>query len=99
MIPSCRKARGLSPLSTRRAGDCMERRETVPALTTIRLFPAIAVLVFHDGVAANSRLMGPGYFNPVDFFFIISGFILAYVYSESDLGLRVSDRRFFIARA
>jgi peptidoglycan/LPS O-acetylase OafA/YrhL len=76
----------------------------IPPLTSLRFFAAIVVVAFHYSPDRLSLL--PGFFHSwletgyeaVTFFFILSGFILAYVYADADLARRGSLRAFFAAR-
>lgn len=64
-------------------------RRQIDSLTSLRFFAAFAVVLFHYrdsfgphfdfGLAAN--VVGRGYIW-VDFFFVLSGFVIAYVYDE-----------------
>ena len=77
------------------------RRAEIPALTSLRYFAALWVVLFHvreiglwhGGVAVYRALIGIGYVG-VSFFFVLSGFILVYVYG----GREVAKRRFWQAR-
>lgn len=76
---------------------------TLPALTSVRFFLALGVVLFHlqltwtwptqdyTGLIERARL-------GVDVFFILSGFVLAYVYARQVEEGRYSHRRFLIAR-
>ena len=89
-------------------------RRTTPhlkALTGARFFAALLVVAYHflrvpvatgPGLLhvmtqALSNLVASG-FTGVSFFFILSGFILAYTYIVPTRGLRVTPRRFWLAR-
>jgi len=77
--------------------------EHLPALTSVRFFLALGVVIFHYQVnmlpedasgfslIERSRLA-------VDFFFILSGFVLAHVYGKQVRSGSYSHRRFLIAR-
>lgn len=74
----------------------------LPALTSLRFFAAFYVLVFHydrfffpDGPHHTAILLGH---TGVTFFFVLSGFILAYTYHAVDLGDRTVRRRYLLAR-
>jgi peptidoglycan/LPS O-acetylase OafA/YrhL len=78
--------------------------ERIHALTSIRFFAALYVVICHtlrsyvpflwnDGVWG--RAIGLGYIS-VSFFFALSGYILAFVYLRR--GASVSPRKFFKAR-
>ena len=57
------------------------RREELVALTTMRGIAASLVVVYHMRPETSTSWVAEGYLW-VDFFFILSGFILAYVYGE-----------------
>ena len=68
----------------------LARRPHLPALTSLRFFAATAVVLFHAerGALANAPqfvidLVHNGY-QAVPFFFVLSGFILTYVYAGHD---------------
>jgi len=75
----------------------------LPALTTVRIFLALGVVLFHlqltwawptaayTGLLERARL-------GVDMFFILSGFVLAHVYTRQIETGSYSHRRFLIAR-
>lgn len=75
----------------------------LPALTSVRIFLALGVVLFHlqltwawptaayTGVIERARL-------GVDVFFILSGFVLAHVYSQDVETGRYSHWRFLVAR-
>ncbi|GLS42260.1 acyltransferase family protein [Methylobacterium brachythecii] len=74
----------------------------LPALTSLRFFAAFYVLVFHydrfffpDGPRNTAILLGH---TGVTFFFVLSGFILAYTYHAVDFGDRIVRRRYLLAR-
>lgn len=83
------------------------------ALTGLRFLAALLVVIYHFlrlpaasgtgplpvATRALQNLIASG-FTGVSFFFILSGFILAYNYIDTDrqTGLRVSSRRFWLAR-
>ena len=81
-------------------------RSPVQALTSLRFFAALAVLWFHSGSAVlleSGRVPAPllnilrnGYLG-VSFFFVLSGFILTYVYS-GQMGRPDALKRFYLAR-
>jgi peptidoglycan/LPS O-acetylase OafA/YrhL len=76
----------------------------IPPLTSLRFFAAAVVVAFHYDPDRFSLL--PGFFQSwletgyeaVTFFYVLSGFILCYVYAEADLSRRGSLRSFFAAR-
>lgn len=80
------------------------RRPDLPALTSLRFFAAAAVVLAHlesGGVPLLAPGAGAGVgYEAVTFFFILSGFILVYVYSgpREGGGLRVEPRTFLAAR-
>lgn len=67
----------------------------IKALTSLRFFAAIAVVIFHFAhnenidLSAYTYLFNKGYL-AVDFFFILSGFIMAHVYGASIIEKRFS---------
>ncbi len=77
------------------------RRPEIPALTSLRYFAALWVVLFHvreiglwqGGVAAYRATIALGYLG-VSFFFVLSGFILVYVYG----GREIAKGRFWQAR-
>lgn len=87
------------------------RREQLPALTSLRFFAALHV-VLHHFAWAEARKHSENYANPlvagwfnildvgflaVSFFFVLSGFILAYTYlDKAEQGL--PPRPFYVAR-
>ena len=76
----------------------------IPPLTSLRFFAAMLVVVFHYEPEKFSLL--PGFFQSwletgyeaVTFFYVLSGFILCYVYGDTDFSRRGSLRAFFAAR-
>jgi peptidoglycan/LPS O-acetylase OafA/YrhL len=79
-----------------------ERKPSLPALTGLRTLLALTILLFHftpSGLKWGWFTLYPlieiGYVF-VSFFFLISGFILAYNYAERDGGLNLAD--FWVAR-
>lgn len=81
----------------------MSRPPALPALTSLRFFAALIVVIYHTGAAAleglpafAQRALGIGTgFVGVNLFFALSGFILAYVYLN---GRPVDRPRFWQAR-
>ena len=69
-------------------------RSQLPALTSLRFLAAVWVAIFH--AMAMRAFFGPEWFQPlalvgylgVSFFFVLSGFILVYTYSDRMVGLR-----------
>jgi peptidoglycan/LPS O-acetylase OafA/YrhL len=79
-------------------------RAALPVLTSLRFFAAAEVVVYHqiaDHIENDFlRGLGSAGYEAVTFFFVLSGFILTYVYtgrSEQDY-LNVSAREFWKAR-
>lgn len=76
----------------------------IPPLTSLRFFAAMLVVVFHYEPDKFAAL--PGFFQSwletgyeaVTFFFVLSGFILAHVYADTDFSRRGSLRAFMFAR-
>lgn len=94
----------LSASGHRRSGDgypvAVLRQPPLPALTSVRFFAALIVVLFHFGgpslgwaPEALRHIVGAGY-TGVSLFFVLSGFILAYVYH----GRSVHNGRFWWAR-
>jgi len=79
------------------------RRPDVPALTSLRFFAAALVVFFHylpRGEADNAwwiRIINHGYVG-VSFFFVLSGFILAYTGVNTDFHCRYERRAFYARR-
>lgn len=78
----------------------MTRPPLLPALTSIRFFAAFLVVIYHFGGPYISKwpeplrnIISAGY-NGVSLFFVLSGFILAYVYIPRE----TSKRKFWLAR-
>jgi peptidoglycan/LPS O-acetylase OafA/YrhL len=77
------------------------RRPDIPALTSLRFFAALWVVLFHVYAVGLNRggskvylaFILLGYLG-VSFFFVLSGFILVYVYA----GRQIQKRRFWQAR-
>ena len=82
------------------------KRSLIGALTSLRFFAAFAVLFLHSGsheLEGRGLLPGPlgtffanGYLG-VSFFFVLSGFILTYIYLDELVG-RKSLVKFYLAR-
>jgi peptidoglycan/LPS O-acetylase OafA/YrhL len=68
-----------------------------PMLDALRGIAAVGVLLFHIGPALNMPVLAPHGYLAVDFFFILSGFVVSHAYTErvQHLGLP----RFFRLRA
>jgi peptidoglycan/LPS O-acetylase OafA/YrhL len=62
------------------------KRPNIPALTTLRFFAALLVVIFHYDIGRHlnflSGVSGFGY-EAVTFFFVLSGFILTYAHLEA----------------
>jgi peptidoglycan/LPS O-acetylase OafA/YrhL len=79
-------------------------RPSIPPLTSLRFFAAMVVVAFH--YEPEKFLLLPGFFKSwletgyeaVTFFYVLSGFILYYVYAEADFSRRGRLRAFFAAR-
>ena len=73
------------------------RRPQIPALTSLRFFAALAIVVLH---ATNHGLLPAEWAQRVDlsqavsFFFVLSGFVLGYAYGDRPYSIR----RFYRAR-
>jgi peptidoglycan/LPS O-acetylase OafA/YrhL len=77
------------------------KKETLPALTGLRCFAALNIVFFHF---SNPKWFGPfapvvdhGY-TSVSFFLLMSGYILAYNYSDRASKGHLRTREFWIAR-
>lgn len=82
------------------------RRPNLPALTGLRAVAALLVVLFHykyivpglgQSAAPGARVIQAGFVG-VSLFFVLSGFILAYTYVDSDGSLRGTWSDFFFAR-
>jgi peptidoglycan/LPS O-acetylase OafA/YrhL len=78
-------------------------RPNIPALTSLRFFAALVVVVYHHRLGqdvAHWAIFDLGY-EAVTFFFVLSGFILTYVHwvDANSLRLNISTRAFLVARA
>ena len=75
------------------------RRERLPSLTSLRFFAAFLIVLHHCkglfGIDQNLSRIFPTY-QAVSFFFVLSGFILAYVYPS--LETRESIKKFYVSR-
>lgn len=81
-------------------GYSPENKKNIPALTSIRGFAAIAVVLMHiNSTYAEQGLLFFSLFQysslGVDLFFILSGFILAYVYEEQNFS-KLGIKSFFV---
>lgn len=78
-----------------------QRKEILPALTGLRCFAALNIVFFHF---SNPKWFGPfapivdNGFTSVSFFLLMSGYILAYNYSDRATAGQLSKRGFWIAR-
>jgi hypothetical protein len=77
------------------------RRPAIPALTSLRFFAALWVVLFHVNVIGLNRGGSVAYlafsllgYAGVSFFFVLSGFILVYVYADR----KIQKRGFWQAR-
>lgn len=76
------------------------KKNALPALTSLRFFAAMAIIAFHFSI--NNAAMLPPFLYAiikhgnmaVNFFFVLSGFVLAYTYLDKT----VEPRRFWVAR-
>ncbi len=72
-------------MSEVKAANPEARRPSLPALTAVRAFTAINILLFHF---SDPKMFGPlapvidGGYVSVSFFFVLSGYIMAYNYGE-----------------
>ena len=75
--------------------------QELPSLTSLRIFAASIVVLYHfqTNVALPAELIGPLEFGQtgVDLFFMLSGFILAYVY-RSQFDARKFDHKRFLQK-
>ncbi|MBI4031091.1 MAG: acyltransferase, partial [Proteobacteria bacterium] len=75
----------------------------IAPLTTLRFFAALVVFIYHIGyflplsVRESFGILKKGYL-AVDFFFILSGFILTHAYVEAARQKRFSAKEFYIRR-
>ena len=70
----------------------------LPALTGLRFYAAIAVFLSHLSMLTDTWIKYPIPFGAasLSFFFVLSGFVLAYIYGQE--GVEFSPRQFFIKR-
>lgn len=77
------------------------RTRQLPALTSLRFVAALQVVAFHYANAFFTT-PPPGFvrvgFSGVTFFFLLSGFILAYTYEHEDFSAAPARRHFLVAR-
>jgi len=80
------------------------RRPLIPALTGVRFLAALSVALYHlsDRVAATSGIPTLHFYknagDPVELFFILSGFILTYTHPEVNGAERPAIRQFYFSR-
>jgi peptidoglycan/LPS O-acetylase OafA/YrhL len=75
-------------------------RPGIPPLTSLRFFAALVVVIFHYNL---TRAIFPVFvadfgYEAVTFFFVLSGFILAYAHGIPRAALNIGPREFFVAR-
>jgi peptidoglycan/LPS O-acetylase OafA/YrhL len=80
----------------------MSKRADLRALTGLRIVAALVVVLYHYAMffaapVSWGYLVTQGPLG-VDFFFLLSGFILSYTYSDGDGNVRGTRRAFWIAR-
>lgn len=68
------------------------------ALDGLRGVAAVAVVLYHIGTASGSRWLVPRGYLAVDFFFVLSGFVLAHAYGERLTSGGMTARAFLVAR-
>jgi peptidoglycan/LPS O-acetylase OafA/YrhL len=77
------------------------KKERLPALTGLRAFAALNIVFFHF---SNPKWFGPfapvvdNGFTSVSFFLLLSGFVLAYNYSDKAQQGQLNTRNFWVAR-
>ena len=92
---AARKAAAVKPAVVR------PKKERLPALTGLRAFAAMNIVFFHF---SNPKWFGPfapivdNGFTSVSFFLLLSGFVLAYNYSDRAQHGQLSARSFWVAR-
>ncbi len=83
------------------APTAVTRRAVLPALTGLRAFTATNIVFFHfwnpEWFGPLAPLMDNGYVG-VNFFFLLSGFILAYNYADRQAAGKFSARQFWRTR-
>ena len=73
------------------------RATRIHSLTGLRFFAALTVVLVHSyQIRTGSYLLGPGATNAVTFFFVLSGFILTWVYHERIA--TIGTWKFYLAR-
>jgi peptidoglycan/LPS O-acetylase OafA/YrhL len=72
----------------------------IPPLTTLRFFAALVVVIFHYNLthAILPVFVADFGYEAVTFFFVLSGFILAYAHGVPHAALNIGPREFFAAR-
>ena len=79
--------------------DAGVKREKLPSLTSLRFFAASLIVLHHSkglfGIDENLSRIFPSY-QAVSFFFVLSGFILAYVYPSFET--KGSIKKFYVSR-
>lgn len=84
-------------------GIVPDRPQSIDSLTSLRFFAALWVVLLHFGRGFatrgtwGDRLIGSGTLG-VTFFFVLSGFVLSYVYAGRDLKSPEGRRSFLVAR-
>jgi peptidoglycan/LPS O-acetylase OafA/YrhL len=75
-------------------------RPNIPALTSLRFFAALIVVIFHYNLGRPlfPELAGDFGYQAVSFFFVLSGFILVYAHGIPDGELNISFKDFIKAR-
>ena len=75
-------------------------RPNLPPLTSLRFFAASGVVIFHYNLTSPvfPKVVASFGYEAVTFFFVLSGFILAYAHGIPGAGMNVSAKQFFIAR-
>jgi peptidoglycan/LPS O-acetylase OafA/YrhL len=68
------------------------------ALDGLRGVAAVAVVLYHIGTATGRARLAPHGYLAVDFFFVLSGFVLAYAYGERLESGAMTARGFLLAR-
>lgn len=85
----------------------MQRSGELKQLTGLRFFAALHVVLYHNlGLAGESVKILPKWLlainsageSAVSFFFILSGFILTYVYTDENESVKTTNKKFLFAR-
>ena len=76
------------------------KRPNIPSLTSLRFFAASGVVIFHYTLTNPifPNLIANFGYEAVTFFFVLSGFILAYVHGIPNAGMNVTTKDFLVAR-